>query len=325
MRKFAALLTLFLWVLAIPASAQITVPYTFTVSINTTQLNTNFSTIADGALKRNGGTVTGNIIVNGGVTIDGVDISAVLGGSGTPTFSTIVVTSAGAGAIDVTGGINAGSGNVGIVDTSGRIPALSSTYFANLSGANLTALAEANITDGSVFPRLAAQETITNHWTFEHINPLHQLRETDASADSKLWRTIADSEQLSWQTLTDAGVPTTYMRLGRSGGTPTQLNLAENDTGVAIGGGTAFKEILSGTATYDPPSLTDDSSAVTAVSVTGVTSASICFAVHPAIGNQAIFLVAVPTAGSVYVSFYNGNGSTVDLASGTLRVTCFNY
>lgn len=63
---------------------------------------------------------------------------------------TFTITNAGAGALDVTGGINAGSGNVGIVDTSGKIPALSSTYIADLSGANLTALTAANINAGSL-------------------------------------------------------------------------------------------------------------------------------------------------------------------------------
>lgn len=44
------------------------------------------------------------------------------------------------GAITMASGITAGSGVVGIVGTDGRIPAISSTYFASLSGANLTAL-----------------------------------------------------------------------------------------------------------------------------------------------------------------------------------------
>lgn len=127
--------------LAEPGMAQITVPNVFTTSVPVSQLNGNFSTIAAGALNRANGTITGNITVNSGVTIDGVDISAVLGGTGTPTFSTLTLSSTSASALDVAGGINAGSGNVGIVDTTGKIPAISSTYFASLSGANLTGLA----------------------------------------------------------------------------------------------------------------------------------------------------------------------------------------
>ena len=56
------------------------------------------------------------------------------------------ISGTGASALDVAGGINAGSGNVGIVDTSGKIPAISSTYFASLSGANLTGVPAAAVT-----------------------------------------------------------------------------------------------------------------------------------------------------------------------------------
>ena len=77
--------------------------------------------------------ITGNIVSLG-------NISGVVG-----TFS-----SAGAGSLDIGGGLNAGSGNVGIIDTSGKIPALSSTYIADLSGANLTALVAANISAGNL-------------------------------------------------------------------------------------------------------------------------------------------------------------------------------
>jgi hypothetical protein len=51
-----------------------------------------------------------------------------------------LATSTAADAIQSRGGITAGSGNVPIVSTAGKIPALSSTYFASLSAANLTAL-----------------------------------------------------------------------------------------------------------------------------------------------------------------------------------------
>jgi hypothetical protein len=44
------------------------------------------------------------------------------------------------GSVDFAGGIQAGSGNVNIIDATGKIPALSSTYLASLSGANLTGL-----------------------------------------------------------------------------------------------------------------------------------------------------------------------------------------
>ena len=125
--------------------AQITVPTVFTTTVPVAQLNTNFSTIADGALNRTSGTITGNITVTNGVTVDGIDISAAMGAGATPAFTSMTLSSAGASALDVVGGINAGSGNVGIVDTSGRIPAINSTYVASLSGASLTGILPAAV------------------------------------------------------------------------------------------------------------------------------------------------------------------------------------
>jgi hypothetical protein len=48
------------------------------------------------------------------------------------------------GSVIVAGSITAGSGSVGIVDATGKIPAISSTYFASLSGSNLTNVALLN-------------------------------------------------------------------------------------------------------------------------------------------------------------------------------------
>jgi hypothetical protein len=76
--------------------------------------------------------------VDSGVTIDTVDISAALGGSGTGAFATVTTSNVGAASIDAAGGITAGTSNVGIIGTDGRIPAISPAYFASLSGANLT-------------------------------------------------------------------------------------------------------------------------------------------------------------------------------------------
>ncbi len=61
----------------------------------------------------------------------------------------------GAGAISLDAGITANS--VGIIGSDGRIPALSSTFLANLSGANLTGL---NV------PDVTGTETVSGIWTF---------------------------------------------------------------------------------------------------------------------------------------------------------------
>lgn len=145
MLKKISAIALIVGLLILPSLAQITTT-SFGASVPVSTLNSNFSTLGSQALNRATGTITGNIAVNSGVTIDGVDISATLGGTGTPTFSTLTVSSTSASALDVAGGINAGSGNVGIVDSSGKIPAISSTYFANLSGANLTGITFSQLT-----------------------------------------------------------------------------------------------------------------------------------------------------------------------------------
>lgn len=150
-RKLFALFALcVLW--SVPASAQVTITYSFTngTTADADQVNANFTALGTAALNRTGGTITGAVLVNAGVTIDGIDIGAVLGGTGTPTFSTVTTgtlatTNTGAASLDVGGGLNIGTGNVSLVDTTGKITAISSTYFANLSGANLTSLTAANV------------------------------------------------------------------------------------------------------------------------------------------------------------------------------------
>ena len=130
----------------IVGEAQITVPHTFIASVPVSQLNTNLSTLGTGALNRSGGTITGNITVDPGVTLDGVDVGASLGTSGDLDVDSLNLRNTGASALNVAGGINAGSGNVGIVDTTGKIPAISSTYFASLNGANLTGILSTGLT-----------------------------------------------------------------------------------------------------------------------------------------------------------------------------------
>lgn len=145
-------------------NAQITLPYgPWTTSVPVAQLNSNITTLASNALNRSNGTIIGNIAVNSGVTIDGIDLSAALGGSGTPTFASVTISGTGASAIDVAGGINAGSSNVGIIGTDGRIPAISSTYFSSLSGSSLTGIpSSTGITTTWASPTYSAGDYTTN-------------------------------------------------------------------------------------------------------------------------------------------------------------------
>ena len=90
-------------------------------------------------------------------TSNEVDIS---NGSGSITVglpASVTVTTAltisgtGSSSLDVGGGINAGTGDVALVGTDGRINGpLSSTIIDDLSGANLTSLAAGNISSGTV-------------------------------------------------------------------------------------------------------------------------------------------------------------------------------
>lgn len=128
--------TLLMLGLPLTAVAQITIPNTFTAFtlISAARFNENFSELGTKSLNRTGGTLTGNLTVSSSVTVDGADISAYLAGG------KLLASSTAADSIDVAGGITAGTGNVALVTTAGKITAITSTYFASLSfdASNLT-------------------------------------------------------------------------------------------------------------------------------------------------------------------------------------------
>lgn len=123
-----------LGMLALPVGATISIPHVFVghTTIASADLNSNFSTLGDKALNRTGDTLTGNLAVNAGVTIDGADISVYLNGGKVNAMAT------GVDSVKAGGGITAGTGNVGIVDVTGKIPAFTSTYFTLLDASALT-------------------------------------------------------------------------------------------------------------------------------------------------------------------------------------------
>jgi len=154
------------------AEAQLTVPYTFSTAtvISSAEMNANMA-ILTSALNRTGGTITGNIVVSAGITIDGVDLSAWLNQAvlttSSPTFAAITAgtstigtnttiagtlgvtsttTLTGAlnanGAVDIAAGLTIGSGNVSLVTAAGKITAISATYFDSLDGTALTGVAK---------------------------------------------------------------------------------------------------------------------------------------------------------------------------------------
>lgn len=170
LRKLALILFC-CFALSTEAKAQLTAPYSFSSGsvISSSQINANFALLQN-ALNRTGGTITGNITASAGVTIDGIDISATLNQTvlttSSPTFAALTTT-AGAtigttlgvtgattltgalnanGAVDIAAGLTIGSGNVSLVDGTGKITAISATYFASLDGSNLTSLRNAGYT-----------------------------------------------------------------------------------------------------------------------------------------------------------------------------------
>lgn len=134
-RLLAALVVVAL--MTLPAEAQITIPNSFSVGgvIYSAQVNANFTTLGSNALNRAGGTITGNITVSAGVTIDGIDISDYLNQNvkttATPSFAGLTITGTGASSLDIGGGLNAGTGNVALIDTTGKVPAFNTSYFAS--------------------------------------------------------------------------------------------------------------------------------------------------------------------------------------------------
>lgn len=240
------------------ATAQITIPNTFTpITVAQSALvNANFAQVGNLALNRSGGNITGNITASPGVLIDGVDVGVLLGGSGTPTFAsitvtgvsgltTVVVSDTSASALDVAGGIQAGSGNVNIIGTDGRIPAISTTFFASLSGANLTGIPETAITNGALLARLADPETITATWTFAAFPvsaagfPAYELRETDVAVDNQRWIIGVNAGAWSIAAYSDSGgIATNAVTIARSGTTITNITSVANNvtlTGATTG------------------------------------------------------------------------------------------
>lgn len=214
------------------ASAQVSIPNAFVANtrIISADVNENFTELGDKALNREGGTATGDIIfstlirpdVDGGAAIgsailqfstgyfqdvvisDELTVAGNLNLTGDIVVNTLTVDDTSAVSIDTAGGITAGTPSVAIIGTDGKIPALSSTYFASLTGVNLTGLLETNITDGAILARLAASETITGAWKISNTAPLLDFNDTNSGVDEKYWRWISDTGNFYLQAYNDA-------------------------------------------------------------------------------------------------------------------------
>ena len=95
------------------------------------------------------------------------------------TSGKLATTDTSATSIDVAGGITAGTGNVAIVNAAGKIPELSSTYLADLSGANLTGISAGKILQVHNFSYTAQVGSTSS--TFATTNVLDKITLADSN------------------------------------------------------------------------------------------------------------------------------------------------
>lgn len=86
------------------------------------------------------GAITSTAPANGRYIGQAISATSFLIDPSQATYSKLITSSTAADSLDVGGGINAGTGNVGIVDATGKIPALNSTYLTSTSGAGITGI-----------------------------------------------------------------------------------------------------------------------------------------------------------------------------------------
>lgn len=79
---------------------------------------------------------------------------------------TVDINSTAADALDVAGGLTIGSGNVALVNAAGKIPDISTTYFASVDGSNLTGLTGINASTGITAGTLPVERGGTEAATF---------------------------------------------------------------------------------------------------------------------------------------------------------------
>lgn len=139
---------------AMSSSAQVSIPNTLVAAttIRASDLNTNFSTLGNHALDRlTGGTISGNITADPGITIDGVDIGATVCATCAPTFKDLTLASPATGLTIATHVVVDSSGNIAAAYLTGTIPALTGVNLTNLNASNLASgtVAIARIGTGS--------------------------------------------------------------------------------------------------------------------------------------------------------------------------------
>lgn len=119
------------------------------------------------------------------------------------------------------------------------------------------------------------------------------------------------------------GTTTSFPGLTRNGA-GLEVTLADGTTGATLKvGGPAFR-VLGNTSTWDPPGVAGGGTETTTIAVTGATVGSPCTVGLTSWTTELVMISArVSAAGTVTVLIYNPTGGAIDLASGTLKVNCF--
>lgn len=145
---------------------------------------------------------------------------------------------------------------------------------------------------------------------------------------------VTDADIIVWDCTNAVCINNVYgsananRNFGLSFDTVTNLLLRDNtpwqsvNTGNSLVGITAYLpgSVLSGSATYDPPSMNDGDGATTTVTVTGAALGDLVESVSFSLDLQGIAVTGyVSAANTVSVRFQNESGGTLDLGSGTLR------
>lgn len=95
----------------------------------------------------------------------------------------------------------------------------------------------------------------------------------------------------------------------------------ENNNRLVIGAGAGITRVLVATTTWDPSSIASGASTATLIGVTGAAVGDLVQVSHTSVtGGNILLYGTVNTADQVTVSLFNGTGSTLDVASGTLKV-----
>ncbi|HUP48819.1 MAG TPA: hypothetical protein VNA04_08505 [Thermoanaerobaculia bacterium] len=129
-----------------------------------------------------------------------------------------------------------------------------------------------------------------------------------------------------WQAGAAEDAALLVFRTKASGGV-LQERMRISSSGVSIGsGGTPIAKHLSATATWDPPPVANGAATATSVTVAGAVAGDSCFAGFSVLPDANWIISAHATAANtVRVVLANHTGGIVDLGSGTVRASCWQY